>query len=308
MQTSRIATNGIELSVTQAGDGPPVLLCHGFPETARSWRRQIAHLAANGFRAIAPDMRGYGLSSAPTDPALYTQLHIVGDLVGLLDSLGLPHAAIVGHDWGAITTWNAALMRPDRFPRIAALSVPYVPRGDLDLIAQSRRPGQHFYMLDFIDPRADAALGFDVAGSLLGSYYTASGSAPDADRWDPYAAPGKRAARPDTLPTWLDRDDYAHAVAAFTSSGFTGGLNYYRAIPSSFELLAPFKGAKIQQPSLFIAGTRDAVIDFSRPYVDALRQTAPGLTETILIDGAGHWVQQEAPERVNDALLSFLRH
>ncbi len=308
MKHSTIPTNGIELHVTEEGEGATVLLCHGFPETSRSWRRQITALASAGYHVIAPDMRGYGGSSAPDDPALYTQLHIVGDLVGLLDSLGCETAAIVGHDWGAIAAWNAALMRPDRFSRIAALSVPYVPRGDISLLDQCRISAPDFYMLQFQHPAADLVLGLDVSATLRSGYYAASGSAPDADRWNPFAAPGTRAAPPpDPMPAWLDPDDLAHAIETFTRTGFRGGLNWYRAIDRTFELMAPFKAARIMQPSLFVAGARDAVLDFSRTFARDLPHNAPGLVRSVIVDGAGHWIQQEAPDAVNAALLDFLR-
>ena len=306
MKSSLVPTNGIHLHITEAGEGPPVLLCHGYPETWRSWRRQIAALAAAGYRAIAPDMRGYGGSSAPEAASAYTQLHIVGDLVGLLDALGLVQVALVGHDWGAITAWNAAVMRPDRFPRIAALSIPYAPRGDIDLVEQLSHGDPAFYMRRFQRPESDAAMARDVAFALRRAYHTASGTAPDAERWDPFGTPGAGNVAPETLPPWLDPGDFAHAIEAFTRSGFRGGLNYYRAIPATFELMAPFKDARVRQPSLFIAGTKDAVLDFSQPFVEKLTENAPGLTRSLLIEGAGHWLQQEAPDAVNAALLDFL--
>src|SRR6201996_3161640 len=137
-----IATNGISLHVTEQGEGPAVLFCHGFPDTSYTWRSQMAAAAAAGYRAIAPDMRGYGRSSAPTDLNLYTPLHTVGDLVGLLDTLDIPSAVIVGHDWGATHAWNAALMRPDRFKAVFCLSVPYVPRGEISVFDRMREAGR----------------------------------------------------------------------------------------------------------------------------------------------------------------------
>ena len=142
MTTSDINTNGISLHVTELGAGPTVLFCHGFPDTAYTWRRQMQAAAAAGYRAIAPDMRGYGHSSAPEDAKVYTPLHTTGDLVGLLDALQVDTAVLVGHDWGASHAWNAALMRPDRFIAVFCLSVPYIPRGDKSIFEQLRAVGQ----------------------------------------------------------------------------------------------------------------------------------------------------------------------
>ncbi len=300
-----IQANGIEIHVVEHGEGPAVLFCHGFPETWRSWRRQIEALAAAGYRCIAPDMRGYGGTTAPQDARLYTPLHIVGDLVALLDALGVAEATIVGHDWGAASAWNAALMRPDRFPQVAALSVPYSPRGEMSLLDQVRRSGRDFYMLRFQDQSADAALERDVERTLRNAYYTASGNATDADRWRPFAPMPAIDVSPQATP-WLDPADLAHAVQTFERTGFHGALNWYRVIDLAFELMAPFKGARVMQPSLLTAGGSDLVLDFSGPALERLEQTAPGLTGKIILDGIGHWVQQEAPEAVNAALLDFL--
>src|SRR3984957_3920902 len=157
LMESDIDTNGITLHVTEQGDGPVVLFCHGFPDTSYTWRRQMKAIASVGYRAIAPDMRGYGRSSAPADASVYTPLHTAGDLVGLLDALDIPSAALVGHDWGATHAWNAAMMRPDRFTAVFCLSVPYVPRGDVSVFERMRKSGHQddFYMFEQIRPDAD---------------------------------------------------------------------------------------------------------------------------------------------------------
>ena len=172
MDTFEVAANGITIRGVAAGAGPPVLLCHGFPETSASWRGLIERLASGGFRALAPDMRGYGGTSAPAAVESYSQFHLVGDMVGLLDALGIGSAAIVGHDWGAQVAWNAALMRPDRFTAVAGLSVPYAPRGPKNLLDVMRRAGRgEFYMLHFQEPgRAEAELDPDPRRSLLAVY------------------------------------------------------------------------------------------------------------------------------------------
>jgi pimeloyl-ACP methyl ester carboxylesterase len=181
-----VATNGISLHVTELGIGPAVLFCHGFPDTSYTWRRQMKAVAAAGYRAIAPDMRGYGRSSAPADPALYTPLQTVGDLVGLLDALNISTAVIVGHDWGATHSWAAALMRPDRFTAVFCLTVPYVPRGDVSVFDAMRRAGHQdtFYMFDQMRPESDHVWA-NAAVTIPGILYWASGSAPADKRWSP---------------------------------------------------------------------------------------------------------------------------
>jgi pimeloyl-ACP methyl ester carboxylesterase len=181
-----VDTNGITLHVTEHGEGPAVLFCHGFPDTSYTWRRQMEAVAIAGYRAIAPDMRGYGRSSAPEDAALYTPLHTAGDLVGLLDALDVSSAVIVGHDWGATHAWNAALMRPDRFKAVLCISVPYVPRGEVSIFERMRKAGHQndFYMFEQIRPDADQ-IWSDAAVTIPGVLYWASGSAPANTRWSP---------------------------------------------------------------------------------------------------------------------------
>lgn len=303
-----IRTNGIDGHIVEDGSGPAVLLCHGFPETWRSWRRQIQLLAEAGFRAIAPDMRGYGGSSAPADASAYSQPHIVGDLVGLMDGLGIENAVIVGHDWGAIAAWSAALMHPDRFTRVVGLSVAYVPRGDVNLLEQLRQGQEHFYMTLFQRPEANAAMMLDVETTLKLNYYIASGTAPEKDRFHPYASPlAAITLPPKELPSWLDKDDFDHAVKTFRATSFEGGLNWYRGIETTFEEMAPFRGARIYQPSLFLYGEMDAIQECTRLWIDDLPKNAPNLVQSLRVPGAGHWLQQEAPEMVNSALLDFLR-
>lgn len=307
MKSKIVPANGIDLHVVEVGEGPPVVLCHGFPETWRSWRRQMVALAAAGYRAIAPDLRGYGRSTAPVEPDAYTQLHIVGDLIGLLDALELSEATIIGHDWGAAAAWSAALMRPDRFPRVVALSIPYVPRGDVDLLAQFRGGAEHFYMLQFQALEADDVFGRDASATLRGAYHALSGAAADEIRWDPFAPPGTPLPSPPAaMPAWLDPEDLMGAIASFEETGFHGGLNWYRAIPLTWALTAPYQAAKILQPSLFIIGEKDTSFGFSRGFVDALSENAPGLMGSVVIPGAGHWVQQEAADAVSAAILRFL--
>jgi len=310
-----VESNGIRLHVAALGTGPAVVLCHGWPETWYSWRHQIPALAAAGFRVLVPDMRGYGRSDRPQAIEAYTLLHIVGDMVGLLDALEIKEAAIVGHDWGAPAAWYSALMRPDRFRAVAGLSVPYRPRGKISAIEAFKRDRMEtIYMMYFQAPGvAEAELERDVAATLRRVYYSASGSLPPGKAWHAFVPPGK-GLLDGTFDTemplpWLSREDLAEYVKDFTASGFRGGLNWYRNLQRNWELMSPFTGAPIPQLSLFIAGTRDGVIRMPgmRVKVDEMRPLLPGLRDSVLIDGAGHWVQQEAPAQVNALLLEFLK-
>jgi pimeloyl-ACP methyl ester carboxylesterase len=304
-----VMTNLISLHVTEQGQGPAVLFCHGFPDTSYTWRRQMRAIASAGYRAIAPDMRGYGRSSAPTDPQLYTPLQTAGDLVGMLDALKLPRAVLVGHDWGATHAWNAAMMRPDRFPAVFCLSVPYVPRGDVSAFERMRKTGHQddFYMFEQIRPDADQ-IWADAAVTIPGILYWASGSAPAGRQWSPMD-PARSLYRPapGPLPSWVEPDYVTHNVAEFQRTGFHGGLNYYRAAEPYFDLSAAFKGAKIIQPSFFMWGKADGLRELYPLTLDQMRAGLPGLIGGLELDNVGHWVQHEASDVVSDQLLQFLR-
>jgi pimeloyl-ACP methyl ester carboxylesterase len=314
VQHRMVEANRIRLHVAELGEGPAVVLCHGWPETWYSWRHQLQALAAAGFRALAPDMRGYGRSDRPEAIEAYTQLHIVGDMVGLLDALDIAQAVIVGHDWGAPAAWHSALMRPDRFRAVAGLSVPYRPRGKVSAIEAFKAAGmENFYMMYFQEPGvAEGEFERDVSRTLACVYYSASGSLPDAERRQPFVSPGKGlldgAPEPSLPLPWLSQADLAEYVRDFTATGFRGGLNWYRNLHRNWELMAPFAAAPIRQPSLFVAGSRDGVIRMPgmRTAMDELRPVLPGLTKSVIIDGVGHWAQQEAPDEVNALLLDFL--
>jgi pimeloyl-ACP methyl ester carboxylesterase len=306
--------NGIRLHYAEAGQGPAVLLCHGWPELSHSWRHQIPALAAAGYRALAPDMRGYGESGAPSEIGDYTILHLVGDMVGLLDRLAIAEAAIVGHDWGAPVAWHAALLRPDRFRAVVAMSVPHTGRPPRAPLETLRERGFHgFYWLYFQAPgQAEAELERDVARSLRLIYHAASGDVPEDWHWRAVVPEGggllDTALEPAAAPAWLPAGDFEHYVAAFRRGGFRGGLNWYRNIDRNWALTAPFADLRIRQPALFVAGARDPTLRIGGrgDRLATMDEAVPGLRGKILIAGAGHWVQQEAAAEVNDALLRFL--
>lgn len=310
-----IETRNGAFALLDEGSGPAVVLLHGWPESAHSWRHQVPALARAGFRVVAPNQRGYAGSVAPQAVAAYTQLHLVGDLVAILDALEIETAAVIGHDWGAPVAWNAALMRPDRVRAVAGLSVPYLPRGAASLTRLMRERGvDGFYMLYFQEPGvAERELEADIRDSLLRLYHTASGDVPEGQEWVAVVPPGggilDTTRRPDRLPGWLTEADLEHYVAEFRRSGFRGPLNWYRNVDLSWELTAPWHGAPILQPACFIAGSRDAVLKLRG--VERIRaDLAASLKDqrgVHLLPGAGHWIQQERPAEVNRLLLDFLQ-
>jgi epoxide hydrolase A/B len=308
-----VDTNGIRMHIAEQGSGPAVLLCHGFPESWYSWRHQLSALAAAGYRAVAPDMRGYGRTDCPAEIEQYTQLHHVGDMVGLLDALDEDTAIIVGHDWGAPVAWNAALLRPDRFPAVVALSVPYAPRGSVPPTkALKQAAGDNFmYMLYFQAPGvAEAELEQDVRATLRRLLWAASGDARPGEGWRPIMPKRSRLLEampePERLPAWLSDADLDFYAAEFSRTGFRGGLNWYRTLDRTWELMAAFHGARIDQPALFVAGDRDLVIEMRRAAFDRLPETVPNLRKRVLLPGCGHWTQQERPAAVNAEIITFL--
>ena len=316
-----VEANGLRIHCAEAGEGPLVLLCHGWPETAHSWRRQLAALAQAGFHAVAPDMRGYGETDRPEAVEAYTIFHLVGDMVGLLDALGGARAAIVGHDWGALVAWSAALLRPDRFRAIAALSVPFHPRARARPTSRMPQTEQSwFYQLYFQAPGvAEAELERDPRQSIRRLLYSMSGEIqPAAGAKGGDAAPGMvprrggiltRTVDPPVLPAWLTQADIDAYAGAFARSGFRGGLNWYRNFDRNWELMAAFEGLKVTVPALYVAGDRDLVVGFSGAdkLIANLRRDVPDLREIVILPGCGHWTQQERPDEVNAALIRFLR-
>jgi pimeloyl-ACP methyl ester carboxylesterase len=316
-----VETNGIHLHLAERGEGPLVLLCHGFPESWYSWRHQLAALAEAGYRAVAPDMRGYGQSEKPEAIEQYTLFHLVGDMVGVLDALGAEQAVIAGHDWGAPVAWHAALMRPDRFRAVVGLSVPFRPRGSAPPTTQMPKTGDAvFYQLYFQTPGvAEAELERDVRRTVRAMLHTGSGDVPVGTR-SAVAAGGavgmvprtggflSGMVDPDPLPPWLTDADIDFYTGEFARTGFRGGLNWYRNIDRNWELLAPYAGAQVKVPALYVAGDRDLVIAFRGmdQLIPALPKFVPQLRRTLMLPGCGHWTQQERPREVNAAMIEFL--
>jgi pimeloyl-ACP methyl ester carboxylesterase len=287
--------DGIELHVAEAGpaDGPVVVLCHGFPELWYSWRHQIPVLADAGYRVLAPDMRGFGDSSAPPEVEAYDVLTLAGDVAGLLDDAGAERAAIVGHDWGANVTWHFALAHPERTAVVAGMSVPLAPRAPAPPTEIMRANlGEDFYMVWFQEPGvADAALARDVRRTFTTTRQWTADWADQSDDDPP-------------RPPFLSEQELDVYVRTFERTGFTGGLNWYRNIDRNWELTAALEGRTVDQPALFLTGSRDPVRRFMP--AEMMDGLVTDLRESVVVEGAGHWVQQQCPDEVNEALLRFL--
>jgi pimeloyl-ACP methyl ester carboxylesterase len=310
-----VETNGLRMHIAEQGEGPLVILCHGFPECWYSWRHQVPALAAAGYHVVAPDQRGYGQTDRPEPIEAYHILHLTADIVGLVHALGQERAIIVGHDWGAAVAWHCALLRPDLFTSVVLLSVPYIQRSWSDprpTEAMRLMVGeQQFYQLYFQEPgKAEVELEADVRTSLATFLYSASGDAPPERRWRFLFGKTERfidsGTVPETLPSWLTEQDLDVFTEAFRHSGFRGGLNWYRNLDRMWELTHCLCGAQLRQPSLFIAGALDAVITMYRSAFDAMEDTVPNLRQKVLLPDAGHWIQQERPAEVNRLLVEFL--
>lgn len=308
-----VDVNGIRLRVIEAGDpdGPLVILAHGFPELAFSWRHQIPVLARAGYHVVAPDQRGYGGSSRPDAVEAYDIAALTGDLVGLLDALGRERAAFVGHDWGAVVAWSVPLRYPDRVAAVAGLSVPPVPRPLTPPTEAFRRifGDTFFYMLYFQQPGvADAEMAADPRRAMvrmLGGMRATQDAAVTARMLAPGPAGFvERLADPDRLPDWLTADELDHYVAEFTRTGFTGALNWYRNFDRNWQIMAHPAAETITGPALFVGGDADPVLAFTR--VDRATEVATGPYRQVMLTGAGHWIQQERPQRINEELLAFL--
>jgi len=299
-----VDTNGVQLRVIEAGEhgAPVVVLAHGFPELAHSWRHQIPALAAAGYHVLAPDQRGYGGSSRPAAVEDYDIVALTGDLAGLLDDVGADRAVVVGHDWGSPVVANFALLHPDRVRGVAVLSVPPVPRAPAPPTQIWRRifGDNFFYILYFQEPGvADADLGRDVHATMR-RMLALEGFTGPADAMADRPLP--------PLPNWISDDEFTPYVTAFTETGFTGPLNWYRNFDRNWELTDPDRGlmpaTTITVPTLFIAGTADPVLSFTPR--DKVRTLVTGDYREIMVEGAGHWLQQERADEINTALIEFI--
>jgi pimeloyl-ACP methyl ester carboxylesterase len=312
-----VNTGDVNLRVAVEGEGPLVLMVHGFPESWYSWRHQLGPIAAAGFTAAAIDVRGYGGSEKPHAVEAYAMERMVADVAGAVEALS-PHApaVLIGHDWGAPIVWNSALIRPDRVRAVAGLSVPYVgvpTRSMSEMIAEVfTRRGKFFYQHYFqAEGVAEAEMEADVRGALRRFYFAISGDAPDGT-WPTDKVVGDpllhRLPDPEPFPPWLTPADLNYFVGEFETSGFRGPINRYRNHDRDFEYLRQFQGRTIDQPSLFIGGERDLVLTmFGRTdFIPLMKTQLTDLRGHDILPGCGHWTQQERPDAVNERLLAWL--
>ncbi|GLY48671.1 alpha/beta hydrolase [Lentzea sp. NBRC 102530] len=287
-----IPVNGVELEVFEAGTGKPVVLCHGWPEHARSWRHQMPALAAAGHHVIAPNQRGYGNSARPSEVTAYDIEHLTGDLVALLDHHGYEDATFIGHDWGAYVVWAMALLHPTRVNRVINLSLPYPDPAAMPSIdfMESVLGGDYYFVHFNRHPGvADAAFEANTARFLRNLYRTPASAVPLIDLATAELQPGEPV---------LPEPELAVLAAAFESSGFTGGINWYRNFDRNVQLLQRADPI-VRQPTLMIYGDRDTI-----PKSPTLADFVPEV-DVVSLD-CGHWIQQELPDETTQAILKWL--
>ncbi len=308
--TLRCALEGAE-----PGTAPLAIMVHGFPESWYSWRNQLGPVAEAGYTACAIDVRGYGGSDKPHEIEAYAMERLVGDLIGLRQALAPDQPAVlIGHDWGAPIVWNSALTNPEHFCAVAAMSVPFagVPSQPFTEVFKEHftSKGRYFYQHYFQEPGvAEAEAEADPRDWVARMMYSISGDVPPGDYWEKPLGATFLEGLPDPVETpWLTSEDLDFYEAEFKQSGFRGPLNRYRNHERDFEWLQQFKDRTIEQPALYIGGTRDPATYLFGAITDPValtRMFAPKV-EGHILDGCGHWTQQEKPEQVNAILIDWL--
>jgi pimeloyl-ACP methyl ester carboxylesterase len=340
-----VKANGHRVHYLESGNGPLVLLVHGFPELSYSWRYQMPVLAEAGYHAVAIDQLGYGRSSKPTHVEAYRMTELVKTLVEVVEATGHTTAVMVGHDWGAPMVWSATWMRPDVFEAVVAISVPFGGRGQMafpgsvlgeleprEIERKMAGPDLMFYQEYFRQAEIpEREMEEDVRSWLRDVYFSFSGDAPlppDAPQIDTKTTdleivmprlrnsglcmkPGTRfrdrCITPETLPSWLSDEDLDYYVAEFERTGFTGALNnYYRSLDLNWEVLGPYEGRKVEVPALFVTAERDGTMLWCREGINRMKEVVPQLRETVIFKDCGHWIQQERAADFNRLLLDFL--
>jgi pimeloyl-ACP methyl ester carboxylesterase len=312
----RVQTNGISLHIAEAGTGPLVILVHGFPELWYSWRHQLPALAAAGYHAVAPDLRGHGESDAPGAVEGYSLREHMADVVGLVDALGAEQAVLVGHDVGAGVTWACAELYPQRVAAHVTLGIAYGPRSPAPPVQRAKEyAGDRFAFLDYFTRPGvgEAELGADPRRTLRLFLYALSGEAPPDLL--PYLFSGKPSAAgalegmpdPAQLPPWLTEADLDVYARGYARSGFGGALGGYRNMDRDWADLPQVGATGVRQPALFVGGMRDSAVVFTGfAALQGMAAAVPALREIVLLPGCGHWTQQERPQAVNAHLLAFL--
>lgn len=301
------------MHVAEQGEGPLIVLCHGFPECWYSWRHQLHALAGAGYHAVAPDQRGFGQTDRPESIDAYNILELTADMVGLVHALGKEQAVIAGHDWGSHVARHCALLRPDMFRAVILSSTPFVLRTwkdprPTDWMKQLAAE-KEFYILYFQEPGiVEAELEADVRKTMR--MHLGIESLPSEKRGSSFFSKSMRyidtLSDPDFLPAWLTEQDLDYYTREFERSGFRGGVNWYRNYDRNWELTSFLTGAKLFQPTLYLAGEYDGVLAMRRAAFDILEETVPNLWKKVVMSGVGHWIQQERPEEVNQLFIDFL--
>ncbi|XP_043708880.1 epoxide hydrolase A-like [Telopea speciosissima] len=308
-----VSVNGINMHIAEKGEGPVVLFLHGFPELWYSWRHQITSLASHGYRAVAPDLRGCGDTDSPPSSSSYTVFHIVGDLIALINLLDQDQVFVVGHDWGAYIAWCFCLFRPDRVKALVNLSVAFIPRNPsgkpLDLMRAAL--GDDYYFCRFQKPgdMEEVFARFGSTGSALKRFITSLKAGPL------FLPKGKEFGdSPDheiSLPSWLSEEDINYYASKFNIKGFTGGLNYYRSFDMNWELMAPWTGVQVKVPVKFVVGELDIVYNTlnAKEYIHGggFKSDVPFLEDVVVMEGVGHFINQERPDEINTHILDFIK-
>ncbi len=307
----RIETNGITLEVVVEGEGPLVILLHGWPQCWYLWRHQIDPIVAAGFTVAVPNQRGYGGSTAPMEPEEYRIREIAADVVGLSEKLGYDEFTLIGHDWGCIAAWNTALLYDEVCTAIMGLSVPFWRLGE-DFINPKPRDGFWYARLFQTRGLAEADLEEDIRGSLLGIYHSLGAQASHGAFLRQIDKPANASFRevfpaPDTLPYWLTDEDLDLYVGEFTKSGFHGPNSWYAAIPANVELNKELADKRFRRPAAFVAGKQDVALMFDTEWRSSFEPWFDDLRFIEIIEDAGHWVQMEQPDKTTTAILKFLK-
>ncbi|KAK2419062.1 epoxide hydrolase A [Trifolium repens] len=310
-----VEVNGIKMHIAEKGNkqGPVVLFLHGFPELWYSWRHQIAALSSLGYRAVAPDLRGFGDTDAPSSVSSYTGFHIVGDIIALIDSLGVDQVFLVAHDWGAIIGWYLCMFRPERIKAYVCLSVPFLRRNPKIKTVDAMRAayGDDYYICRFQElGKMEAEVAEVGTAYVLKNVLTTRQTGPPILPNGEYGT-GFNPDTPDTLPSWFTEDDLAYFVSKFEKTGFTGGLNYYRNLNINWELMTPWNGVKIKVPVKFITGELDMVYTSlnMEEYIHGggFKEDVPNLEEVIVQKGVAHFNNQEAAEEISNHIYEFIK-
>ena len=307
---------GLDLHYFEAGQGPLLILVHGFPDLPQAWHHQIRVLSQEGYHVVAPFMRGYGPTGGPSEPSAYSSSNLVGDLVDLVRAMGQEKAVLIGHDWGAAVCWQAALVRPDVFHAVMGMAVPFQPRREMGPPTQSMKHlaskynQDELYLSAFARPDAHLPMDHDPETALRKMFWAFDGATSDAHQATGRIPEGRNfidiISDEASLPPWMDREHFDLYVEAFSESGFERPVHWYRQIDDNWTHTRCLQGKKITVPAAFLVGERDPVRRYAGQHEAELSEWLEDFRCMTIVPGAGHWVQQENPEAVNAAILTFL--